>query len=202
MAFDISNKPYSDAAIIRSVYDESSNSLKVTSSGGGGSVPVIQELFFDDGSSSLFIRNYVYNDDGTFDSYFDTDIEGAAYTVLGSITQIDELAYYEQQIVANAVVAGVNETAFHDYTTPVTTAAYTELIASTSAAIKRLEIFDSSGQLLVLALGAAASEVDLLYILPGGNGQITQEIPAGTRVSIKAVSANATTGYIAINCYA
>lgn len=78
----------------------------------------------------------------------------------------------------------------------VTTAAYVQLIASTSAITNMIEIFDSSGQTLVLATGAAASEVDQFYINPGGNGQVPFRIAAGTRVSIKAVTASATSGYI------
>lgn len=84
-------------------------------------------------------------------------------------------------------------------TTPVTTAAYVELVASNADVVNELFIFDSSGQTIVLATGAAASEVDKLYIVPGGNGLVPLAIPAGTRVSIKAVSANATVGEISIS---
>jgi hypothetical protein len=83
----------------------------------------------------------------------------------------------------------------------VTTGAYVQLIASTSAQATMLEIFDSSGQTLVLAVGAAASEVDQFYINPGGNGQVQLLIPASSRVSIKAVTASATAGYINLNLY-
>jgi hypothetical protein len=89
-----------------------------------------------------------------------------------------------------------------DYTgTPVTTGAYVQLLAATSAAISEVEIFDSSGQTLVLATGAVASEVDQVYILPGGNGRIPLTLAAGTRVSIKAVSATANAGEISVNFY-
>ena len=83
----------------------------------------------------------------------------------------------------------------------VTTAAYVQLIASTASTSNMLEIFDSSGQTLVLALGAAASEVDQFYINPGGNGQVPFLIPAGSRVSIKAITATANSGYINLNLY-
>lgn len=85
--------------------------------------------------------------------------------------------------------------------TPVTTAAYVQLIASTSALARIVEIFDSSGQTMVIAFGAAASEIDQFLVFPGGNGRITINVPAATRVSIKAVSANATVGEIDINLY-
>lgn len=94
----------------------------------------------------------------------------------------------------------VLEFARYDYSGgSVTTAAYTEVVASTSADFKELQIFDSSGQTLVIAIGAAASEVDKLYIFPGGNGNIKAQIPSGSRISIKAVSATADAGELAIN---
>lgn len=83
----------------------------------------------------------------------------------------------------------------------VTTAAYVQLIASTSATINLISVFDSSGQTLIIAFGAAASEVDKVYIFPGGNGDIPLLIPSGTRVSIKAVSGTANTGEISINAF-
>jgi hypothetical protein len=87
----------------------------------------------------------------------------------------------------------------NDYSSAnVTTAAYTQVLASTAAAIKRLQIFDSSGQTMKLATGAGGAEVDILYIPPGGI-DIDYEIPAGTRLALKAISANATSGEIDIN---
>lgn len=83
----------------------------------------------------------------------------------------------------------------------VTTSAYVQLTASTASAITKLEIFDSSGSVLVLATGAAASEIDLLYIMPGGNGMVEVTVAASTRLSIKAIDTNATSGQIVINCY-
>lgn len=86
-----------------------------------------------------------------------------------------------------------------DYTSNnVTTAAYTQLVASLSGATKAIQIFDSSGRALVLATGAAASEVDQIYIEPGGTGPVLIAIPAGTRISVKAVDANATQGQLLV----
>lgn len=85
--------------------------------------------------------------------------------------------------------------------TPVTTGAYVQLIAATSGAATAIEIFDSSGQTMSLAFGAPGSEVQQALIFPGGNGLISLVIPVGTRVSIKAVSANATVGEIDANLY-
>lgn len=90
--------------------------------------------------------------------------------------------------------------AYNDYTsTAVTTAAYVELVASLGATVNELEIFDSSGEALILAVGAALSEVDQIYIVPGGNGKIPLQIASGARVSIKALTGNANLGFITIN---
>lgn len=83
----------------------------------------------------------------------------------------------------------------------VTTAAFVQLVASTTSATNVVEIFDSSGQTMAFATGAAASEVIQFYIFPGGNGRVPYQIAAGTRISIKAISASATSGEIDINFY-
>ena len=91
-----------------------------------------------------------------------------------------------------------NVSTLHDYTSNVTTAAYTQLVASTTSTINRLQIFDSSGETLVLAIGAAGFEVNKFYIVPGGI-DIDFSIPAGSRISIKAVTNTASAGYNVIN---
>lgn len=82
----------------------------------------------------------------------------------------------------------------------VTTAAYTTVIASTGSA-QEVEIFDSNGFTMLLAFGAAASEVDQIYVVPGGNGRIKLKVPASTRISIKAVVQTANVGEFTINLY-
>lgn len=90
----------------------------------------------------------------------------------------------------------------NDYTSVnVTTAAYVQLVASTTSTTNMVEVFDSSGQTLALAVGAVASEVIQFYITPGGNGQVPLAIPSGSRVSIKAISATASVGEIDVNFY-
>lgn len=85
--------------------------------------------------------------------------------------------------------------------TNVTSGAYVQLFASTSAATSLMEIFDSSGQTLKIAFGAAASEVDQFLVFPGGNGPIAVKVPVSTRVSIRAVTGSAVSGEIDINLY-
>lgn len=77
----------------------------------------------------------------------------------------------------------------------VTTSAYTQVTASTSADITRLCIADTSGSAMILATGGAGTEVDKLYIGPGGNeAPYELAIPSGTRIAIKALDVNATSG--------
>lgn len=114
-------------------------------------------------------------------------------------TKQDSIITELQSILSASDQYDVLEFARHDYSSPVTTAAYTQLVASTSADFKELQIFDSSGQTLVIAIGAAASEVDKLYVFPGGQGYVKAQIASGSRVSIKAVSATADAGEISIN---
>jgi hypothetical protein len=103
--------------------------------------------------------------------------------------------------VTTAPTTYTNTTLFRqDYTvTPVTTGAWVQIIASTSATIKQLYIFDSSGSVMQLGVGGAGSEVAKINIPPGGSSvgwPLT--ITAGTRLSIRALDVDATVGQIVI----
>lgn len=91
----------------------------------------------------------------------------------------------------------------NDYTsTNVTTGAYVQLVASTGAATTRLRIFDSSGSAMILATGAALSEVDQLYIPPGGfDSPVELNIAAGVRVSLKALDTAASVGQAVVTAF-
>lgn len=105
------------------------------------------------------------------------------------------------QPISQAGVSAADK-ARNDYTSVnVTTSAYVQLIASTANTCNSVEIFDSSGQTLFLATGGVGSEVNQIYITPGGNGIVPLKIVAGTRISIKAVSATADSGEIDLNLY-
>ncbi len=131
--------------------------------------------------------------DGKFGSLGQKAMTGSAPVVIAS----DQSA-----IATKSGGSTVVNKSRNDYTsTSVTTSAYVQVLASTSSAISAIEIFDSSGQTLVLATGGAGSEVDQMYILPGGNGRIPFTIAASTRVSIKAVSGTASVGENTINYY-
>jgi len=66
---------------------------------------------------------------------------------------------------------------------------FLQLFASSAQTVNYVEIFDSFGYTARLALGAAASEVDLLLDLPGGNGYIPVLIAAGQRITITPIVA-------------
>lgn len=90
----------------------------------------------------------------------------------------------------------------NDYTsTNVTTGAFVELKAALAQQATAIEIFDSSGQTLELATGSGGSEVVFMRVFPGGNGYLPITLAAATRISIRAVSADATVGEININFY-
>lgn len=87
---------------------------------------------------------------------------------------------------------------------PVTDAAYVELIASVGGtAIKAIQIFTSTGTVMRLALGPGAGEADKMIVPPGGMpGHIMDvAIPAATRVSLRAVAGqpSANAGIVTIN---
>lgn len=85
--------------------------------------------------------------------------------------------------------------------TAVTTGAYVELDSALDSDSSYAEIFDSSGETLLIAVGAAGSEDDQFYIMPGGNGRIPLLLNEGMRLSVKAVSANTSTGELVINLW-
>lgn len=83
----------------------------------------------------------------------------------------------------------------------VSTSAWTQIASSLPQPITHLEIFDSSGQILQIGVGASGSESGIFYVMPGGNGPMDINIDSGTRLSIKAVSATANAGNLVINAY-
>lgn len=140
----------------------------------------------------------------------DADTGSLAGTVSGSEQQVDVVAALPAgdnnvgnvDIVTNVAATGRSsvELSTNDHSsTAVTTSAYVELIASTSGTINQLLIFDSSGEGLILATGAAASETDVLYIPPGGmDYPVDLTIASGTRVSVKALTGNTSSGDLII----
>lgn len=99
----------------------------------------------------------------------------------------------------NAGLTKSNTPVYNDYgSVNVTTSAYVQLIASTTSEADWIQIFDSSGQAMIIATGGAGAEVDQIYVPPGG-AEYNLYIAAGTRVSIKAKTATASSGYLLVN---
>lgn len=104
-------------------------------------------------------------------------------------------------ILVEQEVKNVIEAERIDYSvTNVTTLAWTELVAVTSADIEWMDMFDSSGETLEIGVGAAGLEVQIGYVIPGGN-RLNQLIPSGSRIAIRAVSADATIGEHTTNMF-
>ena len=89
--------------------------------------------------------------------------------------------------------------------TNITTGAWVQLSAATTKPLSFMEVYNATTKILVLATGVPGSEVELpIYIYPGIGSQIIpidQIIPKGSRISAKAVDANATTGYLLLNLF-
>lgn len=81
----------------------------------------------------------------------------------------------------------------------VTTGAWVQIDASTAGTFNEMYIFSSCGETIELGTGSAASETRVLLIPPGGiDGVVNLAIPSGTRLSLKGVSGNCTSGQISL----
>ena len=104
-------------------------------------------------------------------------------------------------LLTSPVPKNIIETDRIDYgATSVTTLAWTTVIAATSASIEWMDIFDSSGETLEIGTGAAGFEFHMGYVIPGGNS-LYNVIPVGTRIALRAVSADATVGEFVVNMF-
>lgn len=92
-------------------------------------------------------------------------------------------------------------TAIDTSSTNITSAAWVELIASTTGAATYVNIFNGSGSFLELGVGAAAAEARVL-IIPAGGVDSRLTIASGARVSVRrisGVSSDMTSGFFSIN---
>lgn len=86
-------------------------------------------------------------------------------------------------------------------TTNATTSAYSTLVASVPVSVGQLMICDTSTKVLKIATGESGSEVDLIAFTAGDSFGgfrcivVSTYIAKGTRLSIRAIDGNATTGY-------
>jgi len=213
----VADKKSSQTQIAQASFDETNQSVKISIVSGTITIPpgLATEAKQDVGNSSLSsidtkVATSAKQDTGNSSL---SSIDGKLPASLGQKAKTGSVSVTFASDADTVNVAGsVSVTDFprlnsvtltrNDYTaSPVTTAAYTQLIASMPAAIKEIEIFDSSGETLVLAIGGAGSEVNKVYVFPGGNGRIPLQIAASARLSVKAISNNASSGELTINFY-
>lgn len=87
----------------------------------------------------------------------------------------------------------------------ITTAAWKEIVAALETAACAVEIFNSTGRILQISLGASGQEDENVMkytIIPGGSEiLVPSEWMRGKRLSLKAVDANATTGWLIFNFF-
>lgn len=100
-----------------------------------------------------------------------------------------------------AVRNTVNASVANDCTsTTITAAAYVTMVASLAGACSAIEVFNTTAKAIKLAIGAAASEADIYTLPPGTKSEIIpREIKKATRISAKALGADATTGFLVVN---
>lgn len=112
------------------------------------------------------------------------------------------LFFYAAVVLAAAVTPAQSARKVYATATAslVGTASYVA-IATVTASVSEVEVFDSSGQTLVLATGTAGGESNRIIVVPGGNGRVPLIAPPGTRFSLKALSSAATAGEADVNFY-
>lgn len=114
-------------------------------------------------------------------------------TAVGNILLAMAASVGVERTVANAPYA-------RDYSVSnISDAAWSEIVASTGARIRKMHIFDSSGAQVKLAMGAAGAESEVFRIEPGGPGGVELVIPVNTRLSVRAASGTISTGDLVIN---
>lgn len=86
----------------------------------------------------------------------------------------------------------------------VTSLAYTELTDSVLGLLRdclKLEISDTSGQDMKLAIGASGAQVDVYNIFAGKAGIIDFHLGTGTHLWVRAQGTTASTGVLTLNFF-
>lgn len=103
-------------------------------------------------------------------------------------------------ITVSASPNTANVLSINTASTSITTGAYVQLTASSPIPTSSLVIANTTTSILKFAIGASGSEVDYApipqssyLVLP-----LNKLLPAGTRISLEAISATASSGYVSI----
>lgn len=81
----------------------------------------------------------------------------------------------------------------------ITTAAWDEVASSLSGSTSSVVIYNGTTSLLKLGYGPAGSEIDSVLIPASASLHVPLLLEAGKRVAIRAVSANATSGFVGLS---
>lgn len=157
--------------IFRKVFDENTESLKITGSLSipapvGGSTEAKQDI----GNASL----------ASIDSKLTSPL-----TVTGSLSIAPPEIYYTTNLINTSV-------------TNITNSTYLELVSSTSEITRKIQMIEDIGEFMALYIGASGLEV-LLCALPLGGGEVEVNVPASSRISIKSLNTNITSGKLILN---
>ncbi len=89
--------------------------------------------------------------------------------------------------------------------TNVTTSAWLEIVSAMDAPVSAISIFNGSGSVLKISLGAAGDEANQeikYYIVPGSNDFLLPiQIAKNKRISLKSADVTADVGSFVINCF-
>lgn len=79
------------------------------------------------------------------------------------------------------------------------------IVTAMDTPVSGVEIFNGSGSVLKLSIGASGQESSAelpYYVIPGtSSGMLPIEIPRGAMLSVTAVDHNVTDGSLVINCF-
>jgi len=103
--------------------------------------------------------------------------------------------------VVDLLDAGILDTSILANNIPGSAGSPLQVIASTAAATKKLQLLDTTGAFIGVYTGAALSEVLQFIMGPGSDQTIEHAIPAGTRVSLKRLDSTTavSSGIVAFN---
>jgi hypothetical protein len=157
-------------------------------------------LSVDDGGGSLTVDGTVAaTQSGAWNV---TNVSGTVSLPTGAATS----ARQDSQSTLLATLVGFQERVMialvSQALSGVTSSAYTQIVALTTGDINWITAFESGGEGLILAVGAAAAEVNQLYIPPGGLPYpVPLYIPVGSRLSIKGLLGSPASGQLVMNLY-
>lgn len=90
---------------------------------------------------------------------------------------------------------------FQDFSSANLTTSYTQVVASTSSTITRLQGTNNSGTAIYIATGAAASEVVQYIVMPGETYDTNVNIASSSRISIRTQTGTLSSGQFSINAF-